>query len=90
MADKLTPNQIAAELRRKLCGTNNPTVEELAQNRPIHVSGDKVAKMCGCRKYDEVPMELCNAVCEEGFEIGIVVGFGYRTVIVGGDFPAAS
>ena len=87
---KPTPRQIAADLRGKLCGTDNPTVEELARACPMHISAGKVAKMCGCIKYDEVPMKLCNAVCEEGFEIGIVVGFGYRTVIVGGDFPATS
>ena len=91
MSDKPTSKQkrIAADLRRVLCGTDNPTKNELAQCRPIHVSADRVANLCGYAKYDDIPREFCDAVIEAGYDVDIAIACGNRTVIVGSDFEPA-
>ena len=88
MTDKPTPKQrqIAAELSRMLYGTDDRTVEELAQCHPVHVSGDIVAGMCGYATYDEVPAKFCDAVGVAGYDTDIAIACGNRTVIVGRDF----
>ena len=85
---KPTPKQrqIARDLRRILCGNDNPTEKELARCRPRHVSGERVGDMYGYPTYSEVPNEFCDAVCEAGYAICIAIACGYRTIIVGGDF----
>lgn len=79
-------HQIADALRRRL-RDENPTAEGLSQCRPIHVSIERVAAMCGYSVYDEIPIAFCNAVITVGYDIGVVIGFGHRTVMVGADFP---
>ena len=84
---KPTPEEIALALRRMLYGKDNPSDNDYAQCRTMQVSYPDFAEICGYdRETKDIPFELFIQVGNAALEINLLVGCGYYTVLVGGDF----
>lgn len=84
--EQAAAERIAAELRCMLYGTPYPSDDDYAQCRTMNLSYGRFAKMCGHADYKNVTEDECNSVYEAGLKICLVLGFGYHTILIGGDF----
>ena len=89
MTDKPKPNPktIVSKLRRMLYGGRaTPADNDYAPCRTMLVSYPGFAKICGYPEPKDIPDELLDQVYEAALEKKLIVGCGYYTVLVGGDF----